>query len=330
MSFPGFPVRQAIPPPSPLIVISLMAGLLSACGISSAAPTPIGMRLAVVPVSYAADFALFDNGQMVEQPFLSTYRTMEGDRWLGRPIAKSINDTDLGWRLQVFEFGVLAEDPSDRHIFLVKMSDLLGRRQAAATASGDPACSYMTETGHNLCYEFRDFVQAAGKERVGQPVAEMAMDDQGALYQDFEYARLRFLRGGMDRERIGEIFFTQRGYDPALRQPVVSTAGPAAGSTRIYASLARTTLRPGEEQSLRVVVSDPTGAGIAGIPLRVALQKNGEAILEIDIPATDASGISSLTFRVPQADPGTRIRVLVSGTVNGEELDAVSEFEVWW
>jgi hypothetical protein len=312
------------------ILLLMAGGFISACGGATPVPTPGTARFPAVPVSYAADFALFDNGQLIEQPFLDSYRAMEGERWLGRPIAKTITDADLGWRLQMFEFGVLAQDPSDGRVFLVKLSDLLSRRKPASVAISDPACSYIAETGHNLCYEFRNFVQEAGANRIGKPVAEMAMDDQGALYQDFEYSRLRFLQTGMDRERIGETFFTQRGYDPVIRQPVINVMNATAEATRMYASLARATLHPGEEQSLRVAVVDPSGSGVAGIPLRVTLQENGVAILEITLPPTDASGVSSLTFRVPQADPGTRIRVVVKGIREGDPLEAVAEFEVWW
>jgi hypothetical protein len=315
---------------SSLIFLLVAGSVISACGASTASPAPPAARVPAVPVSYASDFALFDNGHMLTAPFLEAYRAMDGEHWLGRPIAKIIFDADLGWRLQMFEFGVLAQDQADGQVFLVKISDLLGRRKMAASASNDPACSYITETGHNLCYEFRDFVRTAGETHVGKPVAEMALDDQSALYQDFEYARLRFINGGMDRERIGESFFTQRGYDPAIQQPVVHPAGAEPGTTHLYASLARTTLRPGEQQSLRVAITDPLGAGVSGIPLRVTLQENGKSILEIALPATDGEGVSSLSFRVPEADPGTRIRVLVQGKANGESLEAVAEFEVWW
>jgi hypothetical protein len=312
------------------LLFLVIGGVVSACGSASPTSSSGLVRFPVVPVSYAADFALFDNGQMIEQPFLDAYRSMEGERWLGRAIAKTIADADLGWRLQMFEFGVLAQDPTDGHVFLVKLSDLLSRRQPATKASTDPSCSYVTETGHNICYEFRDFALAAGANHIGRPVAEMAIDDQGALYQDFEYSRLRYLQTGMDRERIGETFFVQRGYDQALRRPVINVMNPTADAARMYASLARTTLHPGEEQSLRVVIVDPSGGGVDGIPLRVTLQENGIAILEIALPPTDAGGVSSLVFRVPQADPGTRIRVMITGSLHGVPLEAVAEFEVWW
>jgi hypothetical protein len=40
--------------------------------------------------------------------------------------------------------------------------------------------------------------------------------------------------------------------------------------------------------------------------------------------------MASLSFRVPEADPGTRIRVIVRGTWENTPLESVVEFEVWW
>jgi hypothetical protein len=100
--------------------------------------------------------------------------------------------------------------------------------------------------------------------------------------------------------------------------------------TRLYASLARPTLRPGETQILQVALTDPTGAGIPEVTLQVTLEKDGQALLEITLPPTDADGMASLSFRVPEADPGTRIRVIVRGMWETTPLESVVEFEVWW
>jgi hypothetical protein len=274
--------------------------------------------------------ASFDNGLQVESPFFDTYRTMQGERWLGRPVARPFADPDLGWTIQIFEYGVLAQDPSDGHIFLLKINDLLGRRQGAVPALDDAACSYSQETGHNVCYEFRNYVRKAGAEHFGQPVSEMILDPNGILYQDFEYARLQWLDAAILRERCGETFFDQRGYDRSLRQPSGGLAGRGQGSTQIYASLAHPTLRPGEMQTLQVALTDPTGAGIPGVALTATLEEEGRALLEISLPPTDANGMASLSFRVPDAEPGTRIRVIVRGMWESEPLESVVEFEVWW
>jgi hypothetical protein len=316
----------------------VLAFLLGVCGAVLAACSPpasspgaqSALQIAPVNIVYSGQVASFDNGLLLEFPFLDTYRAMEGERWLGRPVTRSFADPDLGWTLQVFEYGVLAQDPGDAHIFLLKISDLLGRRQGGVPSAGDSNCTYVQETGHNLCYEFRQYVRTAGAEHFGAPVAEMTMDAEGILYQDFEYARLQWVGGGIVRERCGETFFLQRGYDRTLREPAVGAAGPAAGVTRLYASLARPTLRPGEMQTLQAALTDPTGAGIPGVTLEVTLEKNGEALLEITLPPTDADGMASLSFRVPEADPGTRIRVVVSGTYEQTPLESVVEFEVWW
>jgi hypothetical protein len=313
------------------ILLFVFGVILAACAPPASSPgAQSALQIVPVNIVYSGQVASFDNGLLLEFPFIDTYRAMEGERWLGRPVTRSFADPDLGWTLQVFEYGVLAQDPGDAHIFLLKISDLLGRRQGGVPATNDSNCSYAQETGHNLCFEFRQYVRVAGVEHFGPPVAEMTMDAEGILYQDFEYARLQWIGGGILRERCGETFFLQRGYDRSLREPATGAAGPAAGVTRLYASLARPTLRPGEMQTLQVALTDPTGAGIPGVTLEVTLEKNGAALLEITLPPTDANGMASLSFRVPEADPGTRIRVIVRGTDETTPLESVVEFEVWW
>jgi hypothetical protein len=314
-----------------LLSLPLAGTILAACSPPSSSPgAQSALQIAPVSIVYSGQVASFDNGLLLEYPFLDTYKAMEGERWLGRPVTRSFADPDLGWMLQIFEYGILAQSPGDGHIFLLKISDLLGRRQAGVPASNDSNCSYSQETGHNLCYEFREYVRTAGVEHFGPPVAEMTMDAEGILYQDFEYARLQWIGAGIVRERCGETFFLQRGYDRSLREPANGAAGPAAGVTRLYASLARPTLRPGEMQTLQVALTDATGAGIPDVTLQVTLEKDGQALLEISLPPTDAGGMASLSFRVPDADPGTRIRVIVSGTWGTTALESVVEFEVWW
>jgi hypothetical protein len=314
-----------------LLLPFLLPGVLTACQPSgNVSATEIAARITAVPVSYSGGIGAFDNGLMVETPFLEIYRGMEGDRWLGRPITRPFDDTDLGWRLQVFEFGVLAQDPSDGRVFLARVGELLGRRQTGVADTGAAGCQYSNRTGHHLCYQFLDYVRAAGEVHFGQPISEMTMGADGLLFQDFEYARLLWYGGGMERERTGETFFAQRGYDLRLREPAVGSAGPAAGQIQLYASLSRPTLQPGETQTLRAVLVDSTGAGIPGVTLQAVVQKEGKELLEIALPATDGAGMASLTFRVPEAEPGTRIRVTVRGMWETRPLEAVAEFEVWW
>jgi hypothetical protein len=315
-----------------LLLLFLVPGsFLAACAPPASSPgAQSALQIEPVYIVYSGPVASFDNGLLLEFPFLDTYKGMDGQTWLGRPVTRSFPDRDLGWTLQVFEYGVLAQDPDDSHIFLLKISDLLGRRQGGVPASNDSNCSYSQETGHNLCFEFREYIRTAGVEHFGSPVAEMTMDAQGILFQDFEYARLQWIGGGIVRERCGETFFLTREYDRSLREPATGSAGPAAGVTRLYASLARPTLRPGEMQTLQVALNDATGAGIPGVTLSVTLVKDDTALLEITLPPTDENGMASLSFRVPEADPGTRIRVIVSGTWENTPLESVVEFEVWW
>ncbi len=123
---------------------SLLASFLLAAAMAACSPPPASpgaqsaLQIAAVPVTYGGEIASFDNGNMVEFPFLDTYKSMQGERWLGRPFTRAFADPDLGWTMQIFEYGVLAQDPGDGHIFLLKISDLLSRRQAGVPVRKNP------------------------------------------------------------------------------------------------------------------------------------------------------------------------------------------------
>jgi hypothetical protein len=114
----------------------------------------------------------FDNGQRIEGSFLTAFDSYGGQNWLGQPISRPILDHDLGWIVQVFEFGVLAQDPSDERVFPLRANVILGRQTAPAAPSSDSGCTFFGETGHNLCHALGLFWETSDQERLGLPISE--------------------------------------------------------------------------------------------------------------------------------------------------------------
>ncbi len=165
------------------------------------------------PVSSATTLGAlaFPNGFTVGEPFLSAYLKAGGTAWLGTPLSQPFTDADLGWLIQVFEYGALAQAPGGDPAFLVEINTLLGRQTPPSTPKVDPACSYLQASGHNVCYQFRTYLQQQGVQRVGFPISEVQEDADGVLFQDFEYVRLEWLNGQVYREASGRLFLREHG-----------------------------------------------------------------------------------------------------------------------
>lgn len=180
-------------------------------GQMSASPTasPTARASASSPTTLAP--LVFPNGFTVGEPFLSAYLQAGGTAWLGTPLSQPFTDADLGWLIQVFEYGALAQAPGANPAFLVEINTLLGRQTPPSSPKVDPACSYLQASGHNVCYQFRTYLQQQGVQRVGFPISEVQEDPDGVLFQDFEYVRLEWLNGQVYREATGRLFLREHG-----------------------------------------------------------------------------------------------------------------------
>jgi hypothetical protein len=152
----------------------------------------------------------FPNGFTVGQLFLPAYLEAGASAWLGMPLSQPFKDPDLGWWIQVFDYGALAQAPGVDQVFLVEINTLLGREAPPSPPKVDPACSYFQASGHNVCYQFLTYLQEQGVQRVGLPISELQEDPEGVLFQDFEYVRLEWLNGQVYREATGRLFLRER------------------------------------------------------------------------------------------------------------------------
>jgi hypothetical protein len=164
----------------------------------------------------------FDNGHRIEGNFLEAFDANGGLAWLGLPISQPVLDRDLGWVLQVFEFGVLAQAGNSEQAFPLRVNVILGRQMPPSAPSSDAGCTFFRETGHNLCHALRLFWESSDRERLGLPISEEWVEADGGLTQDFENARLHAVGGQVTRQTLGATFFKARGFDPAWLEPAVA------------------------------------------------------------------------------------------------------------
>jgi hypothetical protein len=206
----------------------------------------------------------FDNGHRVEGAFMTAFDANGGLVWLGRPISRPVFDRDLGWMLQVFEFGVLAQAGSEAQVFPLRVNVILGRQRPPSEPGSDAGCTFFRETGHNLCHALRLFWETSDRERLGLPISEEWVEADGGLTQDFENARLHAVGGQVTRQTLGVTFFNERGYDPALLEPsVMPTPTPSPTSPPTMASLRTATAPPLLPSPPRTTSSAPSATPVA-------------------------------------------------------------------
>jgi hypothetical protein len=253
----------------------------------------------------------FDNGHRIEGAFLTAFDSSGGLAWLGQPISRPILDQDLGWVLQVFEFGVLAQDPSDKRVFPLRANVILGRQTAPAARSPDEGCTFFAETGHNVCHGMRLFWETSDRARLGLPISEEWVETDGGLTQDFEFARLHALGGQVARQPIGPSFFAAREYaaewlDPPeaftptspprvtaspVPLPTLPATSPATASTPTVSP----TAQPGATPSALIFSNGLTVGGEFLIAYRAA---GGEVWLGTPLSAAFVDSDLGLTLQV--------------------------------
>lgn len=288
------------------LLLCAALGLGACSGLPAVQITPPPSGVAPTPV---VPSRTFDNGQRIEGSFLTAFDSYGGQNWLGQPICRPILDHDLGWVVQVFEFGVLGQDPSDDRVFPLRANVILGRQTVPAAPSSDSGCTFFSETGHNLCHALGLFWETSDPERLGLPISEEWVEADGGLTQDFEFARLHAVGGQVTRQPLGVSFFNERGYDPSLLEPPVAltptpsnTPPPTLPALRT-ATAAPTASTPApiastESSPAATAVVFSNGQSVAGEFLIAFRAAGGEVWLGLPLSATFVDADLGLTLQV--------------------------------
>ena len=231
-------------------------------------------------------------------------------------------------------------NPEPYRVQLGLLGDDLGKRQAPIPiakipAANDPNCQYAPETGHSICYLFRDyFNQNGGIDRFGYPITEFTAED-GRLVQYFQRARMEWHPEKPEGQRVvlallGQIYYKAAGLDPSLLPP--PPAGESLGaitSLRPRASVFKPVTVANGAQTAYVFVTDQLGRPIggAGVTLVVHYPDRDEPL---SLPPTSANGTSFTTFVVPQIAAGTIVSMEFIITYSGIFGQTRTSYMVWY
>jgi hypothetical protein len=259
-------------------------------------------------------------GHVVRDPFLSYFLQTGGVDTYGLPITDDYVDPDTHLLVQYFQNARLEWHPGNDDPYKVQVGLLgteLGKQQGPISidkipAPNDPNCQYFGETGHSLCYVFRDYwLQNGGLDRFGYPITEYT-NENGLVVQYFQRARMEWHPEAAPGAQIqlaplGRIYYLAAGFDPTRLDPV-GAAGHLGQVTTLYARASVFKPNPvaNDTQTAFVFVADQFGRPVSGVAVTLIISyPQGQK--SFVLPPTMASGASFQTFALPKLDAGTII-----------------------
>ena len=260
----------------------------------------------------------------VRAPFIDFYIRNDGVRQYGFPITDDYVDPATGMLIQYFEKTRLEWHPGNADPYKVQLGLLaadMGKTQppipiGQMPAANDPDClSFLVETGHTVCYVFRDYwVANGGLDRFGYPITQW-ITENGFVVQYFQRARLEYHPEKPEGRNVqvaalGSIYYRWAKLDESRLVGGNRTGGinsqqpPTAIQARASVFLASPAA--GDIQVAFVNVTNQLNLPLGGaaVTLIVHYPDHDETF---QLPPTTASGTSFQTFTVPASAAGTAV-----------------------
>ena len=170
---------------------------------------------------------------------------------------------------------------------------------------------------------------------LGAPISA-AQVYEGRIIQNFENARLEWRPEEPSGQRValtdlGRIHYDRTLGDPTRIRPQASDNIPGRlVQPRAYAFVARPILPADSQQTISVIVMDPSLTPLAGALVKVeVLWPDGTT--DIHRPSdTDANGISQLSINSGNFKANQIVRINVTINYKGETAAAATWFRLWW
>lgn len=277
-----------------------------------------------------------ETGHSVSGPILDFFEANGGIAIFGYPIVEPFEDAD-GMVVQYFQRARFVLDPRAK---VVRLGDL-GRElrepdPARPPEAFSPAERYFAETGQAVGWEFRVFYEANGDQAIfGAPITGLFVEDD-VLVQYFEHARFewRYPESPAFPVRLtdlGTVAFARSGLNPDMLRPAPIPGGRLRRATALlgHASVAHPVLTAGQAQTVFFYLENQVGDPVAGALVRLE-QRSKHGTLTVEMPPTDAHGLSNLPL--PPADLSAGEMVVLRITAADEDLTITAEtsFRVWW
>ena len=276
-------------------------------------------RLPAPPIQTAPPPQYFPiTGHTVRDPFITYFLQNGGVAQYGNPITDDYVDQNTRLLVQYFQKARLEWHPGNDDPYKVQLGLLgveLGKQAAPIPisqipAGNDPNCQYFGETGHSLCFGFRDYwLQQGGLDRFGYPIGEFTSEN-GLTVQYFQRARMEWQPGKPEGQQIqlallGSQYYDFANFDIRLLEPVGAAAHLGqVTSLRARASVFKPVAVAGAAQTAFVFVTDQFGRPVSGVAVTLIVHFP-QGAKKFSLPPTSAGGTSFQAFALAKLDPGT-------------------------
>lgn len=287
-------------------------------------------------------------GHYVRGPFLEFFRSRGGSRILGYPLTEVFYDSRLGLWVQYFDNVRMEWHPNNPDPYKVQLGLLgeeLGYRQPPIPADkiprGNPMQRYFPETGHTVSYAFLQFYeQNGGLDVFGYPITEPLIEG-GRIVQYFQRTRLEWHPERPRGDRVvvgalGQAYIQKFGVPQEYRKPQPPPAQPrpltedqGGANIRAYAFVKYPITGRDGYQTVFLYVTDASRRPLRGVTATVRVHFPS-GVTTYRMEATDARGISSLTFPFYSLLSGQKILIEVVVQAGTQTVIAPTSFVVWY
>ena len=287
-------------------------GLIGALLLSAAFAYPSVATQQTNPPQYFPE-----TGHVVRDPFITYFLATGGLDQYGFPITDDYVDPATGLLVQYFEKARLEWHPGNPDAYKIQLGllgDEMGKRAAPIPISkippaNDPNCIYFEETGHSLCYMFRDYwLKNGGLDRFGYPISEFT-NEKGPLVQYFQRAKMEWHPEKLPGQTIqlaplGSIYYQFAGFDISRLPPDLAGDRPGMTTTlHARASVFKTVTVSKGSQTAYVFVTDQLGRPMGGAAVTLVVHYPNHDD-RYSLPPTTAAGTSFQAFALPSVAAG--------------------------
>lgn len=278
----------------------------------------------------------------VQGEFLRFFQTRGGLEILGYPLTETF--VENGRNVQYFQRARLelhpeASEPDRVQLGLIGVE--LDRSEPAIPAAGQPAPNdpnrrYYPETGHTVCCDFVQYLDAHGGPRLlGYPIAEEKKEN-GRWVQYFQRVKMEWWPEMPKGQRVrlgnlGEIYVLSRLDKSYTDEPPATflPGQPRITSLRVEASMQSAVVRPSGKQTLHVYVTDQRGEPVALAATAVTL-RSPVGDQSLTLPPTDGNGHTQYSFDLARLQPGHLVVIEIHSSWSDLAAGTQTSFFVWW
>ncbi|MCS7177695.1 MAG: hypothetical protein RML46_04860 [Anaerolineae bacterium] len=288
-------------------------------------------------------------GHFVKGPFLEFFNQHGRTRILGYPQTEAFYDRRLGLWVQYFDNVRMEWHPGNPDPYKVQLGLLgeeLGYREPPIPLEkiprGNPLQRYFPETGHVVSYAFLTFYeQNGGLDVFGYPISEIRLEN-GRTVQYFQRTRLEWHpeRPRGDRVVVGSLgmMYLQKFPVPTeyrMRRPPPPGPPRSASSEeimelRVYASVRHPVTGQEGYQTVYLYVTDAARRPLRGVTAIARVRFPNGLTMDYPMEATNARGISALTFYFASLISGQKVVIEVIVQSGSRTFTAPTSFVVWY